>query len=163
MSEAIHMKAASANEIKQRLKDLDKKDLMDLCLRLSRYKKENKELLTFLLFEADDLPHYISSVKEELDEIFSAVNTSSVFFAKKTIRKALRTANRYIRYAGDKTVEAEVLLHFCASFQELKLDWKRSTLLSKIYYNQVKKIDTAIDSMHEDLQYDYRRSYEKLK
>ncbi|MBB1282974.1 hypothetical protein HRH25_01220 [Flavisolibacter sp. BT320] len=157
------MKAASANEIKQRLKDLDKKDLMDLCLRLSRYKKENKELLTFLLFESDDLPHYISSVKEELDEIFSAVNTSSVFFAKKTIRKALRTANRYIRYAGDKTVEAEVLLHFCTNFQGLKLDWKRSTLLSKIYYNQVKKINAAIDSMHEDLQYDYRRSYEKLK
>ena len=157
------MKAATANEIKQRLKDLDKKDLMDLCLRLSRYKKENKELLTFLLFEADDLPHYIKSVKEELDEVFSAVNTSSVFFAKKTIRKALRTANRYIRYAGDKTVEAEVLLHFCTNFQALKLDWKRSTLLSKIYYNQVKKIDAAIDSMHEDLQYDYRRSYEKLK
>ena len=157
------MKAATANEIKQRLKDLDKKDLMDLCLRLSRYKKENKELLTFLLFEADDLPHYIKSVKEELDEVFSAVNTSSVFFAKKTIRKALRTANRYIRYAGDKTVEAEVLLHFCTNFGALKLDWKRSTLLSKIYYNQVKKIDAAIDSMHEDLQYDYRRSYEKLK
>lgn len=157
------MKAATANEIKQRLKDLDKKDLMDLCLRLSRYKKENKELLTFLLFEADDLPHYIKSVKEELDEVFSAVNTSSVFFAKKTIRKALRTANRYIRYGGDKTVEAEVLLHFCTNFQALKLDWKRSTLLSKIYYNQVKKIDAAIDSMHEDLQYDYRRSFEKLK
>ena len=82
----MSMKAATANEIKQRLKDLDKKDLMDLCLRLSRYKKENKELLTFLLFEADDLPHYIKSVKEELDEIFAAVNTSSVFFAKKTIR-----------------------------------------------------------------------------
>ena len=159
----MSMKAATANEIKQRLKDLDKKDLMDLCLRLSRYKKENKELLTFLLFEADDLPHYIKSVKEELDEIFAAVNTSSVFFAKKTIRKALRTANRYIRYAGDKTVEAEVLLHFCTNFQALKLDWKRSTLLSKIYYNQVKKIDAAIDSMHEDLQYDYRRSFEKLK
>ena len=157
------MKAATANEIKQRLKDLDKKDLMDLCLRLSRYKKENKELLTFLLFEADDLQHYINSVKDELDEIFAVVNTSSVFFAKKTIRKALRTANRYIRYAGDKTVEAEVLLHFCTNFQELKLDWKRSTLLSKIYYNQIKKIGAAIDSMHEDLQYDYRRSYEQLK
>ncbi|HEV7333021.1 MAG TPA: hypothetical protein VGN63_18440 [Flavisolibacter sp.] len=157
------MKAATANEIKQRLKDLDKKDLMDLCLRLSRYKKENKELLTFLLFESDDLPHYINSVKEELDETFAAVNTSSVFFAKKTIRKALRTANRYIRYAGDKTVETEVLLHFCTNFQELKLDWKRSTLLAKIYYNQIKKIDAAIVSMHEDLQYDYRRSYERLK
>ena len=157
------MKAASANEIKQRLKDLDKKDLTELCLRLSRYKKENKELLTFLLFEADDLPHYINSVKEELDEIFAGVNTSSVFFAKKTIRKALRTANRYIRYAGDKTVEAEVLLHFCTNFQGLKLDWKRSTLLSNIYYGQIKKIGAAINSMHEDLQYDYRRSYDRLQ
>ncbi len=157
------MKAATANEIKQRLKELDKKDLMEFCLRLSRYKKENKELLTFLLFESDDLPHYIKSVKEELDENFASVNTSSVFFAKKTIRKALRTANRYIRYAGDKTVEADVLLHYCSNFQELKLDWKRSTLLSNIYYAQIKKIGAAIDSMHEDLQYDYRRSLDRLK
>lgn len=157
------MKAASANEIKQQLKDLEKKELMELCLRLSRYKKENKELLTFLLFEADDLPQYINNVKEELDEIFSDVNTTSVFFAKKTIRKALRTANRYIRYAGDKSVEAEVLLHFCTNFRNLKLDWQRSTLLSKIYYNQVKKAGAAIDTMHEDLQYDYRRSYDRLK
>lgn len=157
------MKAASATEIKQRLKDLDKKELTDLCLRLSRYKKENKELLTFLLFEADDLPHYMASVKEEMDSIFTGVNTTSVFFAKKTIRKALRTANRYIRYAGDKTVEAEILLHFCTSFQGLKLDWKRSTLLSNIHNNQMKKISAAIDGMHEDLQYDYRRSFDRLK
>lgn len=157
------MKAASVNEIKQRLKDLDKKDLMDLCLRLSRYKKENKELLTFLLFQADDLSHYIASVKDEMADVFASVNTSSVFFAKKTIRKALRTANRYIRYAGDKTVEAEVLLHFCTSFQDMKLDWKKSTLLAKIYYNQIKKIDAAINSLHEDLQYDYRRTYDRLK
>jgi hypothetical protein len=157
------MKAASANEIKQRLKDLDKKELIELCLRLSRYKKENKELLTYLLFEAGDLPHYISQVKDEVDSIFSGVNTSSIFFAKKTIRKALRTANRFIRYAGDKTVEVEVLLHFCTAFRTLKLDWQRSSLLSNIYYNQVKKIDAAINSLHEDLQYDYRSSLKRLK
>jgi hypothetical protein len=157
------MKAASAAEIKQRLKELDKKELADLCLRLSRYKKENKELLTFLLFEADDLPHYIAGVKEAIDDIFAGVNTSSVFFAKKTIRKALRTANRYIRYTGDKTVETEVLLHFCTNFCGLKLDWRRSTLLANIYNAQIKKIAAAIDSLHEDLQYDYRRSLERLK
>jgi hypothetical protein len=147
----------------QRLKDLDNKELMDLCLRLSRYKKENKELLTFLLFEQDDLPHYISGVNEEIADIFAGVNTSSVFFAKKTIRKALRTANRYIRYAGDKTVEVEVLLHFCTNFRELKLDWKRSTLLATIYQNVIRKIGVAIDGLHEDLQYDYRRNLYKLK
>lgn len=157
------MKAASANEIKQGLKELEKKELVELCLRLSRYKKENKELLTFLLFEASDLTVYIAGVKAEMDEIFAGVNTSSVFFAKKTIRKALRTANRFIRYAGDKTVEVELLLHFCTLFQRLKLDWKKSTLLSKIYFNQLKKADAAIDNMHEDLQYDYQRSIEQLK
>lgn len=157
------MQAASANEIKQRLKDLEKKELIEICLRLSRYKKENKELLTFLLFESGDLPHYIAGVKEEIDIIFAGVNATSVFFAKKTIRKALRTANRHIRYAGDKTVEVEVLLHFCTDFRSLKLDWQRSTLLSKIYQNQLKKIDTAINSLHEDLQYDYRRSLDRLK
>lgn len=157
------MQAASANEIKQRLKDLEKKELMEICLRLSRYKKENKELLTFLLFESGDLAHYIAGVKEEIDAIFAGVNTTSVFFAKKTIRKALRTANRFIRYAGDKTVEVEVLLHFCTDYRGLKLDWQRSSLLSKIYQNQIKKIDAAINSLHEDLQYDYRRSLGKLK
>lgn len=56
------MKAASAQEIKAALKQLEAKELLDICLRLSRYKKENKELLTFLLFEADNLPAYIKSV-----------------------------------------------------------------------------------------------------
>jgi hypothetical protein len=157
------MKAASVSEIRQQLKTLDQKQLVELCLRLARYKKENKELLTFLLYEAGDLPHYIAGVNEELDQIFAGVNTSSVFFAKKTIRKALRTANKYIRYAGDKTVEVEVLLNFCTAFRGLKLDWKRSPLLANIYYAQIKKIGAAIDTLHEDLQYDYRRSYDRLK
>lgn len=157
------MKAASATEIKQRLKELDKKDLVEICLRLTRYKKENKELLTFLLFEADDLPQYISGVKEEINDLFAGVNTSSVFFAKKTLRKALRTANKYTRYAGNKTVEVEVLLHYCTNFQGLKLDWKRSTLLSNMYAAQIKKIGAALDSLHEDLQYDYRRQFDRLK
>ncbi|RYZ47664.1 MAG: hypothetical protein EOO14_23215, partial [Chitinophagaceae bacterium] len=124
------MKAASVQEVKSALKQLDAKELSDLCLRLARYKKENKELLSFLLFEADNLPHYIQSVNEEIDQLFAEVNTNSVYFAKKGIRKALRIANKYIRYAGDKTVEVEVLLHYCTNFKGLKLAWQKSSLLS---------------------------------
>jgi len=156
------MKAASAQEIKAALKQTDSKELTELCLRLARYKKENKELLSFLLFEADNLPNYIKSVNEQVDEIFTSVNTSSVHFAKKTIRKALRTANKYIRYTGSKTAEVEILLHYCTNFKGLKLNWQKSTLLSNIYQSQLKKIEAAIDTMHEDLQYDYRRSLERL-
>jgi hypothetical protein len=156
------MKAASAQEIKAGLKQKEEKELVEICLRLARYKKENKELLTFLLFEADNLPSYIKSVNEEIDEIFASVNTNSVYFAKKGIRKALRTANKYIRYAGDKSVEVEILLHYCTDFKGLKLSWQKSTLLSNIYRAQLKKIEAALNTMHEDLQYDYRRSYERL-
>lgn len=120
------MKAASAQEIKAALKEQDAKELIELCLRLSRYKKENKELLTFLLFEADDLPNYIKTVNEQVDEIFTQVNTSSVFFAKKTIRKALRIANKYIRYTGSKTAEVEILLHYCTNYKGLKLNWEKA-------------------------------------
>lgn len=157
------MKAASVQEIKSALKQQEAKDLADLCLRLARYKKENKELLTFLLFEADNLPAYIKSVNEEVDSLFADVNTNSVYFAKKGIRKALRIANKYIRYAGDKTVEVEVLLHYCTNFKGLKLSWQKSTLLANIYQRQLKKIEAALNAMHEDLQYDHRRSFERLK
>ena len=88
------MKAASVNEIKQELKELTPAQLTELCLRLARFKKENKELLTYLLFEAHNLPAYINSIKQQMDEDFSQVNTSNLYFAKKTLRKILRIANK---------------------------------------------------------------------
>lgn len=157
------MKPASAQEIKAALKSLDAKELTELCLRLSRYKKENKELLTFLLFEADDLPAFIESVNRETDEGFASLNTTSYYIAKKGLRKILRTANKYIRYAGNKTVEAEVLLHFCTAFLGIKASWQKTAALASLYASQLKKISAAVDTLHEDLQYDYRRSLERLK
>ena len=80
------MKPAPVSEIKNALQQLDKTGLIAICQRLARFKKENKELLTFLLFEENDLPNYIKNVKEEIDEGFTQVNTSNIYFAKKTIR-----------------------------------------------------------------------------
>lgn len=156
------MKAASVNEIKQELKQLNTGELTELCLRLARFKKENKELLTFLLFEAHNLPGYIESVKQQMDENFAEINTSNVYFAKKTLRKILRLANKYIRYTGSKEAEAEILLHYLTSFKGVKLSWHKSTALTNLYNAQLKKIRAAIDTMHEDLQHDYQRSVERL-
>lgn len=157
------MKPASVNEIKQKLKETDKKHLIEICQRLARFKRENKELLTFLLFEEDDLPNYIKNVKEEIDEGFSQTNVSNVYFAKKTIRKVLRIANKHIRYTGSKTAEAEILLHYLTNFKGLNLSWQKSTALVNLYKSQLKKIENAIASMHEDLQYDYRRELARLQ
>ena len=48
------MKAATVHEIKVELSTLKAAELVDLCLRLTKFKKENKELLTYLLFEGHD-------------------------------------------------------------------------------------------------------------
>jgi hypothetical protein len=157
------MKAATSTEIKQELKELSSAKLMDLCLRLARFKKENKELLTYLLFEANDLETYLKNVKEEVNENFREVNTTSIYFAKKTIRKILRTVNKHIRYTGSKQAEAELLIYYCKKLKELKIPVRKSNVLDKLFDAQVKKIKAAIDTMHEDLQYEYIRALEDLK
>jgi hypothetical protein len=156
------MKIASVNEIKEELGHLSQKDLVRLCLQLAKSKKENKELLTYLLFEAHDLQGYISSVKNQMDEQFSEVNSSSLYFAKKTLRKILRIANKYIRHTGSKEAEAEILIHYCQSLVNSGIPFKKSTALNNIYLAQLKKIRTAIDSLHEELAYEYVKQLEAL-
>jgi len=156
------MKAASSNEIKQALKELSQSKLVDLCLRLARFKKENKELLTYLLFEADDLETYIRNVKQEIDEGFAEMNTASIYYAKKSLRKILRITNKYIRYTGNKQAEVELLLHFCEKLKQSGIRFQKSTALNNLYQSQIKKIKIAIATMHEDLQHDYVKAMEQL-
>ena len=157
------MKASSVHEIKQELKERDKKDLVEICLRLAKYKKENKELIDFLLFQSHELEGYIDQVKAEIDEGFSQMNTTNLYFAKKTIRKVLRIANKYIRYSGSKSAEVEILMHYLTNFKGIKLPWQKTKATKNIYDAQLKKIRAAIATMHEDLQWDYLKQVERLE
>jgi len=58
-------------------------DVVDICLRLVKYKKENKELLNYLLFDANNEPDYIRNVKAEIDLQFADTNFSNMYFAKR--------------------------------------------------------------------------------
>ena len=156
------MKAATINELKQELVNLSPSKLSELCLRLARFKKENKELLTYLLFEAHDTPGYIQSVKAEMDLQFADINKSNVYFVKKTLRKILRTANKYTRYSGLPQVEIELLIYFCTNMKELNVPITSNPVLSNIYLNQLRKINKALNGLHEDLQYDYQREIQAL-
>ena len=106
------MKAATINEIKHELSTLDAANLLKLLLRLAKYKKDNKELLTYLLFEADDEEGYIENVKRQIDMQFAEINHGNLYFAKKSLRKILRTTSKYIRHTGSKEAEVELLLYF---------------------------------------------------
>ena len=63
------MKAAGVKAIKDDLKMRSKEELQELCLTLSKFKKENKEILTYLLFEAGDENYFIQAINEEIEQI----------------------------------------------------------------------------------------------
>ncbi|MEI6508417.1 MAG: hypothetical protein WCO54_08020 [Bacteroidota bacterium] len=156
------MKAATLHEIKNELQKLAPSRVAEVCMRLGKYKKDNKELLTYLLFEADDENTFISGVKEEVEKGFSEINSSTLYFAKKSIRKILRSVNRYIRYSGLKQTEVELLIHFCKTLKSSGIQYEESTAMVNLYQSQIKKIRKALSSLHEDIQYDFNRDLEIL-
>ena len=156
------MKTASISEIKQELTNASSKELLELCLRVIKYKKENKELLTFLLFEAHDLPSYIENIKKEMDEQFALINQSTLYLAKKSLRKILKTTNKYIKYTASKEAEADLLLYFCSKIKASGIKVNKSAALTNLYNNQIKKIKSVIGTLHEDLQHDYNKEVDLL-
>ena len=157
------MRAATIQEIKQELSALKPNSLAELCLRLARFKKENKELLTYLLFEAHNEQEYVTSVKQEIDDLFADMNQSHLYFAKKTLRKIIRIINKYCRYSNSKQTELELRLHFCTSLHASGIALHRNTVITNLFQSQLKKVYAVLATLHEDLQYDYRKELEQLK
>lgn len=149
------METAGIAELKKKLDTLSPKGMKELCLRLAKYKKENKELLSYLLFYTNDEETYIHEIKEEIDIAFSEINQGSLHWAKKTVRKILRTTTKYIKYSGNKQTEADLLIHFCQQMKSNVKGFSRNPTLLNLYGRQVQRIQKAIQSLHEDLQYDY--------
>jgi len=157
------MKTATVREIKQELINRSNGELIELCLNLSKFKKENKELLTYLLYEASDEESYINSVKREMEEQFSEINTSSYYFIKKSSRKILRNTKKYIRYSKNKETEVSLLIHFCREFLKLTPSITNNVTLMNIYDRQIAMIKKTISGLHEDLQYDYESELNSIK
>jgi len=157
------MKAASINELKIELSNTDPEQLAALCLRLAKFKKENKELLSYLLFEAFDEQAYVANIKTEIQQQFAEINTSSLYFVKKSLRKILRLLNKYIRYTGDAETEVKLLLFFCTTLKRSGIAFENNLVIKNMYQNQLKKISKAVEGMHEDLQYEYKKELALLQ
>ncbi|SRX75085.1 hypothetical protein [Aequorivita antarctica] len=156
------MKAASLKEIKTELNQRSTQELLELCLRLSKFKKENKELLTYLLFESEDEEAFIQSIKTKVDADFETINIKTFFYIKKSIRKILRELKKFIRYSQNKETEVELLLYFCHKLKDFTPSIKRNTTLTNLYNRQIDYISKKVKTLHEDLQYDYELELEEL-
>ena len=156
------MKAATVREIKQELSNCSPGELLELCLQLSKFKKENKELLTYLLFEASNEATYIESVKREVADQFEQINKTSYYFIKKSARKILRNIKKYIRFSKKKETEVELMIYYCSELNKINPSIDNNVALRNLYKQQIEAIRKTISTLHEDLQYDYEVELNEL-
>jgi len=156
------MKPESLSTIKKELLHQPPDKLIEYCFRLSKYKVENKELLNYLLFQAHDQEEFIKDVKHEIDSQFKNLNTSQTYLAKKTIRKVLKTTQKYIKFSGENTTELELLIYFCKKLKKSGVSIRYGTVLGNLYMRQLAQAKKVLSKMHEDLQLDYESEMAKI-
>ncbi len=157
----MSIKQYSLQEIKKELQQLDGKQVAELALRMARYKKENKELLAYLLFDADDELAFAESFKHDIGFAMSQLPSHS-YTATKALRKTLKLINKYIKFTGSKQVEVELLIDFCKDYLEYVDRRTSHKPLRLILVKQLEKIKKAIAKLHEDLQFDYTQEFDAL-
>lgn len=148
-------------DIKKELQHLSALQLADLCLRLARHKKENKELMAYLLFEADNPAAFIEKVKAEVGFMFSQMPVQS-YNAAKYMRKILRLIGKYVKFIASKEAEIDLLINFCDNYLQYADRKSSYKPLRLILTRQIEKIKATISKLHEDVQADYINEYQQL-
>jgi len=114
------MKVVTIKEISQELLNLSPKELRDLCLRLSGFKKENKELITYLLFEASDEASYIESEKKDIDLQFDQVSASG--------------NSEIIEVKKSQISSGSIIKIISLTGRDLQILFKKKLTLAKLYF-----------------------------
>lgn len=156
------MTFASLAEIKKQLQETDADVLQALCLRLAKYKKENKELLGYLLFESQNEASYVQQIKEEIDAQFEELKGRNLYLVKKMLRKILRYINRHIKYSNRDETDLELRIYFCEKIKQAKIPLRESAVLLNLYQGQLKKINAVLAELPEDLQSDYSNAIKAI-
>ena len=156
------MKAVSITQIKKELQHLTPEELIEIVLRVGKYKVENKELLTYLLFEAGNEDGYVEVVVEYMDGQFELLNQQHYYYIKKSVRKILRTIKKYIKFSKKPETEAALLIHFCRKLKNMEPSYTNNAVLTNMFERQLGLAEKTIAKMHEDLQYDYKLELEDI-
>lgn len=155
------MKPESLIAIKKELKALEREELIEICLKVAKYKKENKELIHYLVFESSDVDGYIDSVKKSLQAGFESLHPG-IYLRSKEIRKILRTLNKHIKFTGQPLAEVQLLIWFSQQFLRYAGLTSSQKQLALLLFRVLQRIKKNLLKLHEDLLFDYREEYETL-
>ena len=86
---------------------------------------------------------------------FEELKGRNLYIVKKMLRKTLRFANRHIKYSDRDETDLELRIYFCEKVKAAKIPMDNSPALFNLYQGQLKKINTILAKLPEDLQIDY--------
>lgn len=152
------LQTESLTILKKELQTRPLGELVQICLGLAKLKTENKQLLAYLLFEADNPLNYAEQVKIAMNELLAGIPRNQ-YGGTKTLRKALQQITQYNRFTKCKQGEVELLLHFVVRYLEVVSPETRYPPLLGLAFRALRKTRSQITHLHEDLQYDYTQQY----
>lgn len=157
------IKTNTIHIIKKQLQSLPKEVLIEHCLRMAKYKKDNKELLNYLLFEQEYEEDYISEIKVDINNAFAGINKETFYYAKKNIRRIHKMTVKHIKHSGKKETEIELLIFFCLRMRNCGVSFKESKVMTNLYQRQITNIEKALRTLHEDIRIDYEDELDEAK
>lgn len=158
------MKTASIHQLKSELHAMEPQQIAEICLKLAKFKKENKEYLDYLVWGSVDSEQYVEDLKSEISDMFQNIQVDRNFYlVKKSIRKIQRFVNRYCKYLIEKELCCELRMFFIESLIQFIQDWNCRAQAQKIVQAELSKIEAFIGKLHEDYQFDYTLRYNELK
>ncbi len=155
------MNSPKLAELKKELNFHETPELKELCLRLAKYKTENKELLHYLLFYQDRKDDYVNEVKMLLEADFDNLHPS-IYYVTKQLRKLTRVMNKHVKYIGEKNKETELALYFSELFSNHPIANTTHKALIGLLFRQLKRLNKLIPKMEDDLQFDYQQQFDAI-
>ncbi len=155
------MIAEKLNELKKDLANCTDKQLVDHLLSLARLKKENKEMLSYLLGYGGRPLEYGEVYKSLIDDCFTDISENP-YFAKKTLQKIKRIISKYYRFTSSRQGEAELYAHFLEGFcKHIHPDTRHKQVLG-IGIFALKKLNAIAAQVHEDISGDVLKELDRL-
>lgn len=157
------MKPSTLNEIKKELNHLSAKELADLFLLVAKFKKENKEYISYLLFESHNKRALLEDIKAEIKGMIIDFNGNYFKYDfKKKLRKLKAFLSKYNKFLNDKALSVEMHLFVCHTLKEHDYPYIKYGVPDAFFALQIKKINTLLNGLHDDLKYDFGRQLETL-
>jgi membrane-anchored protein YejM (alkaline phosphatase superfamily) len=157
------MNVLSLSEIRKNLKHLSDEELCVILTKLAKFKKVNKEYVSFLLLNESNEDLYVEEVKEHLLELLENLNQSSIQYAKKTLRKVLKILRQCAAFSEKDVTQLDLSIFFCHELNKLQRSIRNHSIVQGMYNREITRMDKVLKAMHEDLVSDYQIEWTNLK